>query len=59
MTAFAASREITVPSDAHTTTTIIVVPDVADGVKLQPVAVPAFEKSPETMSLINSANVSV
>lgn len=58
-TAFAASREMTVPSDAQTTTTLTTVPEVSDGVNLQPVAVPAFEKSPESISLINSENVSV
>ena len=59
ITPFAARREITVPSDAQTTTTLIVVPEVSDGVNLQPVAVPAFEKSPEAISLINSPNFSV
>jgi hypothetical protein len=45
-TAPAAIRATTVPSDEHATPTVIVVPDPADGVNTQPVAVPVLEKSP-------------
>ena len=51
-TPFAARRATTVPSDEHTTPTVIVFPDPEDGVNTHPVAVPVFEKSLDVRPLI-------
>jgi hypothetical protein len=48
-----------VPAPAQRTDTVIVVPEVADGVNEHPVAVPVFEKSAEDKPLMASLNVSV
>ena len=58
-TASAAIRATTVPSDEHATPTVIVVPDPADGVNTQPVAVPVLEKSLDVRPLILLLNTSV
>ena len=47
------------PAPVQRTDTVIVVPEVADGVNEHPVAVPVFEKSPEDKPLMASLNVSV
>ena len=52
VTASAAIRATTVPSDEHTTPTVIVFPDPEDGVNTHPVAVPVFEKSLDVRPLI-------
>ena len=59
VTPFAARRATTVPSDEHTTVTVIDDPDDPDGVNEQPVAEPSFEKSPAAIPLTNSPNTSV
>jgi len=59
VTPLAASRATTVPSEVHTTLTVIEVPEAADGVNAHPVAVPVLEKSPEAMPLTDSLNASV
>ena len=41
------------------TVTLIELPDAALGVKVQPVAVPAFTKSPAAIPLTDSEKVSV
>ena len=46
-------------SEQVVTVTVIVVPDEADGVNVQPVAVPAFERSPASMPEVGSVKVSV
>ena len=46
VTALAAIRATTVPSDEHTTDTVTLEPDELDGVNTHPVAVPVLEKSP-------------
>lgn len=58
-TALAASRAMTVPSEEQVTVTVIEVPDAAEGVKVQPVAVPVFVKSPVPMPETDSENASV
>ena len=59
-TAFAASRATTVPSLAHVTETVMLVPEVALGVNTQPVAVPAsLLKSLAAMLLTDSLNARV
>ena len=52
-------RATTVPSEQLSTVTVIVVPLEADGVKVQPVAVPVFEKSPAVIPLTDSEKVRV
>jgi hypothetical protein len=52
-------RAITVPSDEHTTETVIAAEAAADGVKTQPVAVPVLEKSPAAMPDTGSVKVNV
>jgi hypothetical protein len=47
MTERAAKRITTVPSEQEVAVTVIDEPELADGVKTQPVADPAFEKSAE------------
>ena len=63
LTESAASLAITVPSEEHATVTVMDVPDVADGVNKQPVAVPVLEKSlliiPVTLSEKSSVYASV
>ena len=60
VTAFAASRATTVPSLAHVTETVMLVPEVALGVNTQPVAVPAsLLKSLAAMLLTDSLNARV
>ena len=59
LTELEASLATTVPSDAHATATVMDVPDDADGVNEQPVAVPVLEKSPLTIPLIFSEKFSV
>jgi len=59
LTELAASLAITVPSDAHATVTVMDVPDDADGVNEQPVAVPVLEKSPLAIPLTLSEKFSV
>jgi hypothetical protein len=59
-TAFAASRATTVPSLAHVTETVMVLPELALGVNTQPVAVPAsLLKSLAAMLLTDSLNARV
>ena len=60
VTEFAPSRATTVPSEEHTTDTVID-DDVldADGVNTQPDAVPVFEKSPEAIPDTASSKVNV
>ncbi|MFM8884304.1 MAG: hypothetical protein ACKOH7_05830, partial [Solirubrobacterales bacterium] len=55
----AVSRGVTVPSPQPEAVTVIEVPLAADGVNVQPVAVPALEKSPEAMPETGSLKVSV
>ena len=54
LTELAASLPIKVPSEQEATTTVTTVPEEAEGVKTQPVAVPVLLKSaevnPETVS---------
>ncbi len=57
VTALAASRTVTAPSDVHTTDTVTEVPEAADGVKLQSVAAPevaillkSLDAIPDTLS---------
>jgi len=50
-TAEAASLSTTVPSEQEETVTVIEEPEVAEGVKTQPVAVPVLEKSAEVKPL--------
>ena len=57
-TAFPVNWAITVPSDVHTTETVIVVPVLADGVNTHPVAVPVLEKSLDSRPLIVLLNTS-
>ena len=57
-TLLAARRATTVPSDVHTTETVIVVPVLADGVNTHPVAVPVLEKSPDARPLMLLLNTS-
>jgi hypothetical protein len=59
VTPLAASRAITVPSEQPATVTVIEVPEAADGVKVQPVAVPVLEKSPAVMPETLSEKVRV
>ena len=62
VTAFAARRSVTLPSDEHVTDTVIVDPLAAPGVNTHPVAAfvaAAFEKSPAAKPLTFSVNVSV
>jgi hypothetical protein len=58
-TELAARRATTVPSDVHVTDTVTDVPEVADGVKAQPVAVPVLLKSPAAMPETDSEKLSV
>jgi hypothetical protein len=57
-TALAASRRMTVPSDAQLTETVKFVPVAALGVKVQPVAVPELEKSAPESPVTDSLNAS-
>ena len=50
---------IKVPSEHEATTTVTTVPEEAEGVKTQPVAVPVFEKSAEARPLIAFEKVRV
>jgi len=59
LTELAASLAITVPSEVHATVTVMDVPDDADGVNEQPVAVPVLEKSPLAIPLTLSEKFSV
>ena len=59
LTALAASLSITVPDEQDDSTTVIDDPDEAEGVKTQPVAVPAFEKSAAANPEMASEKVSV
>jgi len=59
LTESARSVATTVPSDAHATVTVMDVPDVADGVNKQPVAVPVLEKSSLVIPLTLSEKSSV
>ena len=54
-----ARRATTVPSEQLPTVTVITVPLEADGVKVQPVAVPWLEKSPAPMPDTASEKVRV
>jgi hypothetical protein len=58
-TELGARRAITVPSDEHTTDTVIAAEAAADGVKTQPVAVPVFEKSPAAIPDTGSVKASM
>lgn len=58
-TELALSRATNVPAPVQSTDTVIVVPEVADGVNVHPVAVPVFVKSAADKPLIASLNVSV
>ncbi len=58
-TAPAARRGATVPSEQLLAVTVTEVPDVAEAANVQPVAVPAFEKSPGAMPDTDSLKVSV
>ena len=58
-TVFAVSRAITVPSLEHVTETVMLVPELALGVKAHPLAVPALLKSPEAIPLTDSLKASV
>ncbi len=58
-TAFALSCATSVPAPTHVTVTVIVVPDAADGVKVQPVAVPVFVKLDADRPETDSLNVNV
>jgi len=55
-TEFSASRNCNEPSWHCVTTTLIDVPEDADGVKTQPAADPVFEKSPAAMPETDSEN---
>jgi hypothetical protein len=59
VTASAAIRATTVPSDEHATATVTLEPDELDGVNTHPVAVPVFEKSPAArpVTLVLNTNV--
>jgi hypothetical protein len=62
VTAFAARRSVTLPSDEHVTDTVIDDPLAALGVNTQPVAAPedaTFEKSPAAIPLTVSSKESV
>ena len=59
LTELAASLPIKVPSEQEATTTVTTVPEEAEGVKTQPVAVPVFEKSAEARPLIAFEKVRV
>jgi len=59
LTARAAKRVTTVPSEHEATVTVIDEPEDAEGVKTQPVAVPVFEKSAEARPLTTSEKVRV
>ena len=59
VTASAAIRATTVPSDAHATDTVTLEPDEPDGVNTHPVAVPALEKSPAAIPVTLVLNTSV
>jgi len=60
VTLLALSLAMTVPSEVHSTLTVIEVPEAADGVKTHPLAVPpAFVKSPVAMPETASENASV
>jgi hypothetical protein len=55
-----ASRAITVPSDVQVTLTVMVVPELVLGAKVQLLAVPlALLKSPDAIPLTDSLNASV
>lgn len=59
-TEFADKSAMTVPSDVQVTTIVTELEvDVADGEKIQPVAVPKFEKSPPAIRETGSLNVRV
>jgi hypothetical protein len=58
--AFAARRAMTVPSEVQVTLTVMEVPELELGVKVQPLAVPlALLKSPDAIPLTDSLNASV
>jgi hypothetical protein len=59
VTPLVARRATTVPSEVHVTVTVIEVPDVAEGEKLQPPAEPVLEKSPVAIPETLSENASV
>ena len=59
VTALAAKRKTTVPAEQEVTETVIEEPELAEGVKTQPVAVPAFEKSAEVKPVTASEKVKV
>ena len=59
VTASAAIRATTVPSDAHATDTVTLEPDEPDGVNTHPVAVPVLEKSPAAIPVTLLLNTSV
>jgi hypothetical protein len=59
VTPLAAKRAITVPSEQLATVIVIELPLEADGVKVQPVAVPWLEKSPAAIPETLSEKTSV
>ena len=59
VTPLAARLRITVPSEQLATVTVIDVPEAADGVKTQPVAVPVLVKSDEAIPETDSEKVRV
>ena len=59
VTALAAIRATTVPSDEHATDTVTLEPDELDGVNTHPVAVPVLEKSPVATPATLLLNTSV
>ena len=59
LTALAAKRKTTVPAEQEVTETVIEEPELAEVVKTQPVAVPAFEKSAAANPEMASEKVSV
>jgi SH3-like domain-containing protein len=59
VTALAAIRATTVPSDEHATDTVILEPEELDGVNTHPDAVPVLEKSPAATPVTLLLNTSV
>ena len=59
VTPLAYRRATTVPLEQLATVTVIELPEVADGVKTQPVAVPVLAKSADSIPLTDSEKVSV
>ena len=59
VTASATRRATTVPSEQPVAVTVMLAPDAAEGVNVQPVAVPWLAKSPDAMPLTDSLKARV